>query len=272
MPHPLPCKPPLPLPLGEVAERSEDGEGKLGCNALSVTPWGERPAGLSGWSLTRRFQSTLPVGGSTGVYQQDVRRQSDFNPRSPWGDRPLSEASQKGATPISIHAPRGGIDPAQTGALPGGSHFNPRSPWGDRPRSSCSPRRHYPFQSTLPVGGSTGNGGHVLSAVWHFNPRSPWGDRRLRLPAYTYRQYFNPRSPWGDRQQRCTDFSVNLWQKCIFSECFLRKSPGYSGWIFGKPLFLPQKFLRTSREFLGALASHGGRLTISQRISVSSGR
>ena len=29
-------KPPLPLPLGEVDERSEDGEGKLGCNALSV--------------------------------------------------------------------------------------------------------------------------------------------------------------------------------------------------------------------------------------------
>ena len=91
------------------------------------------------------------------------------------------------------------------------------------------------------------------------------------MPAFT-RFYFNPRSPWGERQQRCTDFSVNLWQKCIFSEYFLQKSPGYSGWIFGKPLFLPQKFLRTSREFLGALASHGGRLTISQRISVSSGR
>ena len=30
-------QPPLPLPLGEVAERSEDGEGKWGCNALSVT-------------------------------------------------------------------------------------------------------------------------------------------------------------------------------------------------------------------------------------------
>ena len=26
---------PLPLPLGEVAERSKDGEGKLGCKALS---------------------------------------------------------------------------------------------------------------------------------------------------------------------------------------------------------------------------------------------
>jgi len=28
---------PLPLPLGEVAERSEDGEGKQGCKTLSVT-------------------------------------------------------------------------------------------------------------------------------------------------------------------------------------------------------------------------------------------
>ena len=28
---------PLPLPLGKVAERSGDGEGKPGCNTLSVT-------------------------------------------------------------------------------------------------------------------------------------------------------------------------------------------------------------------------------------------
>ena len=27
----------LPLPLGKAAERSEDGEGKPGCNTLSVT-------------------------------------------------------------------------------------------------------------------------------------------------------------------------------------------------------------------------------------------
>ena len=36
---------PLPLPLGEVAERSEDGEGKLGCNALSVTFGDSSPRG-----------------------------------------------------------------------------------------------------------------------------------------------------------------------------------------------------------------------------------
>ena len=36
---------PLPLPLGEVAERSEDGEGKFGCNALSVTFGDSSPGG-----------------------------------------------------------------------------------------------------------------------------------------------------------------------------------------------------------------------------------
>ena len=33
----VPYESPLPLSLGEVAERSEDGEGILGCNTLSVT-------------------------------------------------------------------------------------------------------------------------------------------------------------------------------------------------------------------------------------------
>ena len=38
-------KHPLPLPLGEVDERSEDGEGKPGCNALSVTFGDSSPKG-----------------------------------------------------------------------------------------------------------------------------------------------------------------------------------------------------------------------------------
>ena len=38
-------KHPLPLPLGEVDERSEDGEGKLGCNALSVAYGDSSPKG-----------------------------------------------------------------------------------------------------------------------------------------------------------------------------------------------------------------------------------
>ena len=36
---------PLPLSLGEVAERSEDGEGTQGCNTLSVTFGDSSPGG-----------------------------------------------------------------------------------------------------------------------------------------------------------------------------------------------------------------------------------
>ena len=36
---------PLPLPLGEVSERGEDGEGKRGCNTLSVTFGDSSPKG-----------------------------------------------------------------------------------------------------------------------------------------------------------------------------------------------------------------------------------
>ena len=39
------CGHPLPLPLGEVAERSEDGEGRLGCGTLSVTFGDSSPGG-----------------------------------------------------------------------------------------------------------------------------------------------------------------------------------------------------------------------------------
>ena len=39
------CEYPLPLPLGEVAERSEDGEGKQGGKTLSVTFGDSSPKG-----------------------------------------------------------------------------------------------------------------------------------------------------------------------------------------------------------------------------------
>ena len=35
----------MPLPMGEVAERSKDGEGKLGCSTLSVTFGDSSPRG-----------------------------------------------------------------------------------------------------------------------------------------------------------------------------------------------------------------------------------
>ena len=37
--------PPLPLPMGAAAERSEAGEGKTGCRALSVTFGDSSPFG-----------------------------------------------------------------------------------------------------------------------------------------------------------------------------------------------------------------------------------
>ena len=40
---------PLPLPLGEVSERSEDGEGERGCKTLSVTCGDSSPKGGAKW-------------------------------------------------------------------------------------------------------------------------------------------------------------------------------------------------------------------------------
>ena len=43
----------LPLPMGEVAERSEDGEGKQGCKTLSVTFGDSSPKGGAKEGITR---------------------------------------------------------------------------------------------------------------------------------------------------------------------------------------------------------------------------
>ena len=56
--------PPLPLPLGEVDERSEDGEGIPGCNTLSVTfgdssPRWRAKGGTPTREMERIFTDTL---------------------------------------------------------------------------------------------------------------------------------------------------------------------------------------------------------------------
>ena len=60
-------KPPLPLPLEEVDERSEDGEGKPGCKALSVTcgdssPGGRAKGGVPRHEKWRASPLPLPLG------------------------------------------------------------------------------------------------------------------------------------------------------------------------------------------------------------------
>ena len=49
----VPYESPLPLSLEEVAERSEDGEGILGCNTLSVTFGDSSPRGSAKGSVPR---------------------------------------------------------------------------------------------------------------------------------------------------------------------------------------------------------------------------
>ena len=51
---------PLPLSLGEVAERSEDGEGKQGCKTLSVTCGDSSPKGSSKLPLDKSKPPAKP--------------------------------------------------------------------------------------------------------------------------------------------------------------------------------------------------------------------
>ena len=107
------------------------------------------------WSVSWKFQSTLPVWGATGCAQYLRRDQS-----------------------ISIHAPRVGSDASGAARKTVPEDFNPRSPCGERPRhwrdhrtdgkdfnprSPCGERHFrfsefyifFTFQSTLPVWGAT---------------------------------------------------------------------------------------------------------------------
>ena len=54
----------MPLPLGEVAERSEDGERKPGCNTLSVTFGDSSPKGRAKGVpayLHKNWSVSLPI-------------------------------------------------------------------------------------------------------------------------------------------------------------------------------------------------------------------
>ena len=57
----IPRKHPLPLPLGEVAERSEDGEGKWLRKALSVTFGDSSPKGGAKGRSIGRFTTTYSI-------------------------------------------------------------------------------------------------------------------------------------------------------------------------------------------------------------------
>ena len=65
----VPREHPLPPPLGEVAERSEDGEGKHGRSTLSVTFGDSSPRG--------RAKGVYPhVGTKNGAYLHEMHPKS----------------------------------------------------------------------------------------------------------------------------------------------------------------------------------------------------
>ena len=65
----------LPLPMGEVAERSEDGEGKQGCKALSVTFGDSSPRGRAkGLYLDTRNGAYLYRYAPFTVSQPPIKR------------------------------------------------------------------------------------------------------------------------------------------------------------------------------------------------------
>ena len=133
--------------------------------------------GLRRYSLTTRFQPTLPVRGATPRKITPQLFTFDFNPRSPCGERLTCISSSVSCIAISTHAPRAGSDIASYINWFRPPYFNPRSPCGERriggypcvlfcyfnPRSPCGERPACTqsifvfglFQPTLPVRGAT---------------------------------------------------------------------------------------------------------------------
>ena len=142
------------------------------------SPWGERHHLALHGAAPIGFQSTLPVGGATGVTVALPPATVNFNPRSPWGERHGHCAYCCMSVVISIHAPRGGSDRPAVRYPTRPGYFNPRSPWGERHDSWFGWHFLLTFQSTLPVGGAT-RLGHAKTSTTIFQSTLPVGGATL---------------------------------------------------------------------------------------------
>ena len=97
------------------------------------SPRGERPKVSPGRTSSTKFQSSLPAGGATYDYINNI-----------------DDAR------ISILAPRGGSDGRFVFGPYSPANFNPRSPRGERRERPNSQKSEAEFQSSLPAGGATG--------------------------------------------------------------------------------------------------------------------
>ena len=185
------------------------------------SPWGERPWKQYCESVGLVFQSTLPVGGATGVVAicnqigqisihaprggsdlpqgHQARTNRNFNPRSPWGERPPACCSGCAGTHFNPRSPWGERPDTAPASLHA-RNFNPRSPWGERQIHGDCTRKTLRFQSTLPVGGATKHD-RQCRIQFRISIHAPRGGSDEKLtPSLKLIKYFNPRSPWGERQ------------------------------------------------------------------------
>ena len=169
------------------------------------SPCGERQDQTSRKTPEKRFQSTLPVWGATGVVSAQSSTSSisihaprvgsddrnytssivttNFNPRSPCGERRNFDAVRV-LDRISIHAPRVGSDSLRDHPRrPTCPDFNPRSPCGERPRYSGRWSRASGISIHAPRVGSDSSVPRRDGWEQNFNPRSPCGERRNLLAA-----------------------------------------------------------------------------------------
>ena len=119
------------------------------------SPCGERLASMPVYLYRVKFQSTLPLRGTTLHESDNKGARTNFNPRSPCGERPEGHRLRDCADRISIHAPLAGNDSAKYYETEHTSEFQSTLPLrGTTIRSGACESRCI-FQSTLPLRGTT---------------------------------------------------------------------------------------------------------------------
>ena len=128
------------------------------------SPCGERPERPHNLHDNLRFQSTLPLRGTTGYSCAPVQPQRYFNPRSPCGERPQDSSQHPRPMPISIHAPLAGND-------------------ADHLVGHCI----FSISIHAPLAGNDGISWSNWTRIINFNPRSPCGERLHKWTSKVHR-------------------------------------------------------------------------------------
>ena len=182
-------------PQGERHKRDSQKSGVLNFNPRS--PQGERLHQFRWIIFGFQFQSTLPAGGATRIFQRLLQTIYNFNPRSPQGERRLMPNCAAATLVISIHAPRRGSDNADVEfrIRPIISIHAPRR--GSDGYEKQLDKLLEIFQSTLPAGGATSRHSNITRSPLYFNPRSPQGERQRAATFDKHQSVFQSTLPAG---------------------------------------------------------------------------